>query len=76
MEYADLKAAYLSCGKDPWQQYKVLAAWRFDRIGMLVDKPLFSIEWILAYMAQLLIVEHWNELNDEKGKMILDAFVG
>lgn len=75
-EYADLKEKYLSCGKDPWEQYKTIAKWRFDRIGGLVGKPLFSIDWILSYMAQLLIVEDWNELDEMKGKMILDAFVG
>ena len=35
----------------------------------LVEKPLFSIDWILAYMAQLMIVlQYWNELDEEKGK--------
>lgn len=75
-EYVDLKEKFLACGPDPWQQYKTVAEWRFQRIGDLVDQPFFSIDWILAYMAQLLIVEQWNELEEEKGKMILDAFVG
>ena len=74
-EYLDLKEKYLSCGLDPWEQYKTIAKWRFDKIGELVDKPLFSIDWILSYMAQLWIVEDWNELDEVKGKMILDAFV-
>ncbi|MBS0615419.1 MAG: DUF2764 family protein [Verrucomicrobia bacterium] len=75
-EYAQLKEKFLACGPDPWQQYKTVAQWRFNYIGELVDKPFFSLDWILAYMAQLLIVEQWNELEEEKGKMILDAFVG
>ena len=75
-EYADLKEKFLACGPDPWQQYKTIAEWRFKHIGALVDRPFFSIDWILAYMAQLLIVEQWNDLEEEKGKMILDAFVG
>ncbi len=75
-EYMDLKEKFLACGPDPWQQYKTIAEWRFKHIGDLVDRPFFSIDWILAYMAQLLIVEQWNELEEEKGKMILDAFVG
>jgi hypothetical protein len=40
------------------------------------EKPLFSIDWILSYMARLLIVEQWNELDSAKGKIILEAFVG
>ncbi|MBS0647668.1 MAG: DUF2764 family protein [Verrucomicrobia bacterium] len=75
VEFADLKEKYLSCGPDPWLQFKVVAKWRFHRIEELVEEPLFSIDWILAYMARLLIVEQWNELDSAKGKMILDAFV-
>jgi hypothetical protein len=41
-----------------------------------VNKPLFSIDWILSYMARLLIVEQWNDLDSAKGKIILEAFVG
>ncbi len=76
VEYLSLKEKFLSCGPDPWQQYKVVAEWRFRQIEELVDRPLFSIDWIISYMAQLLLVEHWAELDETKGKMILDAFVG
>jgi hypothetical protein len=76
VEYADLKEQYLACGPDPWQQYKVVVEWRMRHIEEIVQQPLFSIDWILSYMARLLIVEQWNELNHEKGKIILEAFVG
>ncbi len=76
VEYADLKQKYLSCGPDPWQQYKVVAKWRMNHIEEIVEQPLFSIDWILSYMARLLIVEQWNELDSGRGKMILEAFVG
>jgi hypothetical protein len=76
IEYADLKEIYLSCGPDPWAQYKTIAEWRFHRIEELATAPLFSIDWILSYMARLLIVEQWNELDLAKGKIILEAFVG
>jgi hypothetical protein len=75
-EYIELKEKYLSCGPDPWQQNKVVSEWRFHHIEELVEKPLFSIDWILSYMARLLIVEQWNELDEAKGKLILEAFVG
>ena len=75
-EFIDLKEKYLSCGSDPWLQYKTVAQWRFHHIEELVSKPLFSIDWILSYMARLLIVEQWNDLDREKGKIILEAFVG
>lgn len=73
-EYLDLKEKLSSCGTDPWLQYRVFAEYRFVKIEEMIDHPLFSIEWILAYMAQLLIVEHANELDALKGRMILDTF--
>ena len=76
IEFADLKEKYLSCGPDPWLQFKTMAEWRFHRIEELVEKPLFSIDWILSYMARLLIVEQWHDLDHAKGKIILEAFVG
>jgi hypothetical protein len=76
IEFAELKEKYLACGPDPWLQFKTVAEWRFHRIEELVDKPLFSIDWILSYMARLLIVEQWNDLDQTKGKIILEAFVG
>ncbi len=74
-EYLELKEKYLSCGADPWQKYKVVAKWRLDRIEELVSKPVFSIDWILSYMARLVIVEDYYALDEAKGKMILDVFV-
>ncbi len=76
LEYTDLKELYLSCGPDPWQQYKTFAAWRFHRIDELIDQPSFSIDWILGYMAKLMILENWSDLNEEKGAMILETLKG
>lgn len=76
IEFATLKEKYLACGRDPWQQFKEVMSWRFKQFEDLVEEPLFSIDWILSYMAQLLIIEEWNELDPAKGEMILEAFVG
>lgn len=75
VEYADLKEKFLSCGKDPWEQYRVVTEWRMSHIEEIVQQPLFSIDWILSYIARLLIVEHRCELDPEKGKVILEAFL-
>jgi hypothetical protein len=73
-EYVELKELFESCGSDPLQQAKAFAEYRFRKIGELAEDSLFSIDRILAYMAQLMIVEYWNELDEKKGKMILDTF--
>lgn len=75
-EFLTLKEKYLACGPDPFLQFKEVAKWRFQQIEELATEPLFSIDWILSYMAQLLIVEQWNGLDPEKGEIILEAFVG
>jgi hypothetical protein len=74
-EYAELKELLHACGSDPWERYKAFARWRFHKIEELVENhPLFSIDWVLAYMIRLLIIEDWNDLDEQKGKMILDTF--
>jgi hypothetical protein len=76
VEYAALKEIYNACGSDPWQLYRRSTEWRFHQVEELVQAPLFSMDWVLSYMARLLLVEQWNELDEIKGKMILEAFVG
>lgn len=74
VEFMELKEILTSCGSDPWERYKAFAAWRFHKIEEMVKRPLFSIDWILAYMAQLIIVEDWNELDGGRGKLILENY--
>ncbi len=74
IEYKELKDKLASCGPDPWEKYKVFARYKFNKIEELVDRPLFHIDWILAYMAQLALVQHWFELDEMRGKMILETF--
>jgi hypothetical protein len=74
LEYQELSDILQACGPDPWQQNKSLASYRFMKIQEMMSPSPFSMEWILAYLAQLMIVEHWNELNAAKGRMLLDTF--
>lgn len=73
-EYKDLKEKFLACGPDPWQQNKMLSEYRFTRIQDMLTEEQFSLDAILAYLAQLMIVEYWNELDEQRGKVILDTF--
>lgn len=75
-EFIELREKYLSAGPDPLEQFKAVSKWRFEQIEELVETPPFSIDWIIGYMAQLLIAEQWNELDPGKGEIILEAFVG
>lgn len=73
-EYEDLKEKLASCGNDPWEKYKVFAAYRFNKIDEMAMEPSFSMDWILSYMARLLIVEAWNALDAKRGREILDTY--
>ncbi len=73
MEYQEIKEMIAASGFDPWERYRAFAAFRFSKIEELVDTPLFSIDQILAYLAQLMILESMNELDKKRGKAILDA---
>lgn len=73
-EYQEIKNIFQACGPDPWEQNKALCLYRFNKIQEMVSSFQFSIDWILGYLAQLMIVEYWNELDAAKGREILDTF--
>jgi Protein of unknown function (DUF2764) len=72
--YADLKELIASCYNDPWLENRAFAEYRFKKIGEMAEGKGFSIDQILCYMAQLMMIESILELDEEKGTMILDTF--
>jgi hypothetical protein len=55
---------------------KALDQYRFDMVENLVDMAdTFSIERILAYLVQYMIVEKWSELDKDKGIQIVDTII-
>ncbi|HSX03276.1 MAG TPA: DUF2764 family protein [Rhabdochlamydiaceae bacterium] len=73
-EFQDLKELIHACGDDPWALFKAISEYRFQKIEEMSGYPLFSMDWILGYMARLILVEQWVELDEEKGKNILENF--
>lgn len=73
-EYSDLKELIASCYADPWAEHKAFAQYRLKKIAELAESKLFTIDQILSYMAQLMIIENINELDVERGSMILETF--
>jgi hypothetical protein len=73
-EFQDLKELIASCYPDPWAENKAFAEYRFKKIDEIAEGKLFSIDAILCYTAQLMILESIIELDAERGKMILDTF--
>lgn len=71
IEYSELKQALNACGDDTLEQYKTVVGYFFDRIDEMSGYPLFSLDWILGYVARILLVEKWNELDPDKGEDLL-----
>lgn len=75
-KYEHLKVLFEKHGNDPLALEKGLDQYRFDYIDQLVGlEDQFSIDHILAYMVQLIIVEKWFELDKNKGLNIVDTIV-
>lgn len=73
-EFTDLKERLRACGNDPWQQFLAVNEYRFEKIEDLAGPYLFSIDWILGFVAKLMIVEKVASLSDETGKEILSGY--
>lgn len=63
-------------GDQPLALKKALDRYRFETIESFVDMADdFSIERMLAYFCQLLIVEQWVEMDKTKGIQIVEAII-
>lgn len=73
-EYKEVKELLDACGSDPLEQNKAIAAYRFRKVKEMGEGDSFSIDYILSYLVQLMIVEYWNGLDSERGQTILSTF--
>lgn len=73
-EYAEIKEIIASCYADPWAENRAFAEYRFRKIEELSENGPFTIDKVLSYIAQLMIIEGLNELDAERGGMILETF--
>lgn len=74
-DYAEVKALFDEHADNPLELYQALAEFRFQKIDEMLGLDLFSIDRIIAYMAQLILVEKWIELDKQKGMNIVDTIV-
>lgn len=69
-EYADLKSLFEAHRENPLALHRALYEYRFEKVEKMYGIRLFSIDRILAYMVQLILVERWGALDQEQGKQI------
>ncbi len=75
-KYQELKFIFEKYGECSIGVERAIDEYRFNYIDQLVDMADgFSINHILAYMAQLIIVQKWFALDKKKGIEIIDTIV-
>lgn len=74
-EYESLKNVFETYNANPLDQFKVLCQYRFDKVEEMKGEDVFTIDALLAYLVQLLIVERWQQAKQEKGYEIIESIV-
>jgi hypothetical protein len=75
-KYQDLKVLLENLGDDPLALQKALDQYRFDYLESKIDMAdQSSIERILVYMIQLILIEKWTKMDKVKGNEIVDIIV-
>lgn len=73
--FADLKVIFQEHENNPLGLAQALCEYRFHRIEEMIGLEEFTIDRILAYLAQLLIVKQWLELDKQKGLDVIKHIV-
>lgn len=71
-EYKELKPIFEAYWNSPLEMHKALYEYQFNHIIELWGTEPFTIDRILNYLARLILVERWLELNVQKGIQIVD----
>jgi hypothetical protein len=72
-EYEALKDLFMENHLDPMKLYRSLLQYRFDKILEIEGQyQSFTIDRILGFLARLMMVEMWNQLDEQKGLSLID----
>ncbi len=74
-EFEDLIPLLENYYNKPLELQKALCEYRFNKIDEMLGFDLFSIDRILGYMIQLIMVENWHALDREQGIKVVDKII-
>ncbi len=78
VEFADLAEIFHRCKHDTWLRHEELLKYRYNKIEDMLTAPLFTIDWIIAYLARLMIVEDLfyfdSQVMHQKGNKLLETY--
>ena len=73
--YEDLKPLLEKHYDNPLELNKALSEYRFDKIEAMLNFDVFSMDRILGYLVQYIMVDKWTHFNKQQGKEILDQML-
>lgn len=74
-KYEDIKVLFRQYYDDPIELQKALIDYRFAKIDERLNIELFSMDRVLAYMIEVIMVERWMRMDKQKGLEIVDSML-
>jgi len=72
-EYEEVREIFEKFKEDPKGLDFALLQYRFSKILDMEQQHSFSIGQVLGYLARLMLVEYWDELDEGKGKEVMES---
>ncbi len=73
--FEQLKEIFQTYQADPLSLFQAFCEFRFNTIEERLGTDMFSLNRVLGYIIQLILVEKWIELDKQKGLKIVDNIV-
>lgn len=74
-KYEEVKNLFEQYYDNPIELQKALLKYRFNKIEEKLGNELFSIDRVLAYIIELIMVEKWLRMDKQKGLEIVDSML-
>lgn len=74
-KYEEIKTLFEQYYDNPIELQKALLEYRFQKIEEKLGLELFSMDRVLAYMIELIMVERWQKMDKQKGLEIVDSML-
>ncbi|MBA3817135.1 MAG: DUF2764 family protein [Parachlamydiaceae bacterium] len=74
-KYEQLKIIFEKYQNQPLELQKALVEFRFNKIEEMLGLDLFSADRALAYLVELILVEQWQQMDQQEGLKIVDSML-
>lgn len=75
VQYEELAPLFQEYGDDPKALHRALTHYRFNKIEELIGLEVFTLDRLLAYMAELFLVDNKVDLEGQSGEEIINKIV-